>query len=184
MIGRLLKGILLGVLFGGIAAAVLIKGLAITSFAASGGALLAFASALVLGAVLGLVAGKPIWADGAKIEALLKTFFGALLAAGGMFALRKFANVEVDLTKLGLGAGPVADLPALTLPAIAVVLSAFFEVDNTGGEPATPKEGTRARVEGKAPNAKLRAPAPAKARAGEALGGGDDEALAPRKAKK
>ena len=126
MIGRLIKGLILGLLLGGLAAGALVKGLAVTSFAAvgGGGAFLAFAAACVTGVVVGLVAGKPIWASGAWIEALLKAFFGAALAAGGMFALRKFVGIEVDLDKFGLGSGNLADLPVLALPAIATVLSA------------------------------------------------------------
>jgi len=181
MIGRLLKGLILGVLIGGLAAGLLIKGLAVTTFLAAGGGVpfLAFASALVTGAVVGLVAGKPIWAEGAWIEALLKAFFGALLAGGGMFLLRKFVNVEVDLSSLGVGAGNVADLPILALPAIATVLSVFYEVDNTDAPAPVEKAG---RVQGKAASAKLRAPSPSGTK--DAAVDAEEEAAAPRKAKK
>jgi hypothetical protein len=88
----------------------------------------------------GLVAGKPIWASGAKIEAGLKAFFGALLAAGLMFALRQWVHFQPDMAFLMPGVDPVdvhtavvGSVPALALPAVAAVLGGFFELDNTGG---------------------------------------------------
>ena len=179
MLGRLIKGLFLGLVIGGLAAAALSKGLGIATFAVAAGGfpLLAFAAAAVTGAVVGLVAGKPIWADGAWIEALLKTFFGALLAAGGMFLARKFGGIEVDLTKLGLGAGHAGELPVLALPAIATVLSVFFEVDNTDS-PAPAARGGRVAAKGAQGKARVAAPAAAAEL--------DDDAavVAPKKAKK
>jgi len=162
MIGRLVKGLILGLLIGGAGAGLLIKGLGVTSFAVSGGgfAFIAFAAALVTGAVAGLIAGKPIWAEGAWIEGLLKTFFGALLGAGGMFLARKFGTMDFPFPNLGVGTGPIGELPIFALPAIATVLSVFYELDNTDA----PTEGKAAggaagaRVAGKAA-AKVRAPA-------------------------
>ena len=48
------------------------------------------------GVLTGLIAGKPIWAKGGGIEAGIKAFFGALLAAGGMYAVRTWFHMEVD----------------------------------------------------------------------------------------
>ena len=153
MLGRFLKGVILGLVIGGLAAGCLIKWLSIDSFAVETTPLLAYVAALVTGAVVGLVAGKPIWARGAGIEALLKTFFGALLGAGGMFLLRKFADFPfpLDLTRFGLAAGKTADLVYVALPAVATVLSVLFELDNTdppaekgprvAGKPAVAKAG-------------------------------------------
>lgn len=132
MLKRLLVGLLLGLVIGGAIAATLIKGLAIGVFAdGAGGAALAYLFAAVTGVVIGLVAGKPIWASGGQIEAGLKAFFGALLGAGAMFALRRFVTAHVDLSSLGAGAGAMGELPAVTLPIIAAVLGGFYEVDNT-----------------------------------------------------
>jgi hypothetical protein len=179
MIGRLLKGLVLGLIIGAIAAAVLVKGLGVLSFAATGAPLLAYIAALATGAVVGLVAGKPIWAEGAWIEALLKTFFGALLGAGAMFLLRKFAGVEVDLSKLGAGTGKAGELVVLTLPVIAMVLSAFYEVDNTDGPAPAAGAGKQGRVAGKTPAAKLGAPA--SSRSMDVDGDGELSASAGRK---
>jgi hypothetical protein len=158
MIKRLIVGLLLGAVIGAAAAAMLVQGLGISSFATSGG-ILAYLAAAVTGAVTGLVAGKPIWSADGKIEAGLKSFFGALLALGGMFALRTWAPVDVDLSMLKAGHGHVGDLPAASLPVIAAVLAAFFELDNTSGgassSPDDPKDsraklgaGSKVRVAG------------------------------------
>jgi hypothetical protein len=147
MIGRLIKGLVLGLLIGGLAAGALVKGLAVTGFDSGGFDLLAYLAALVTGAVTGLVAGKPIWAKGAGIEAVLKTVFGAALGAGAMFLLQRFPGPTLDLTKLGLGAAAAGHLVVVAFPALAIVLSVFFELDNTDAPEA---EDKRVRVAGKA----------------------------------
>jgi hypothetical protein len=176
MLGRLLKGLVFGFLIGGLMAGLLIKGLGLTTFVlASGGVpFVAYAAALVTGAVCGLVAGKPIWAEGAWIEGLLKAFFGALLGAGAMFLARKFGGLELSLESLHLGEGPIGQLPITTLPAIATVLSVFYELDNTD----TPEpEGKKVRVPPKSAGGKQRV-ATGKAITEEAEG---EEELAPSK---
>jgi hypothetical protein len=160
MLQRLLLGLVLGVVVGAAVAAALVAGLHVTSFAGGGGALLAYGCAAVTGAVTGLVAGKPIWASGAKVEAGLKAFFGALAAAGAMLALRRWApDSPVDLSRFNAGGpAPLAELPALALPIIAAALGGLFGLDNT----AEPEEGTaRRRVASRsaAPDAGKRAPA-------------------------
>src|SRR5579863_4587293 len=130
MLKRLLSGIVIGLVLGGLAAAALVKGLGMLLFAATGaGTVTAYLAALATGAVVALIAGKPIWAKGAWIEVGLKAFFGSLLAAGGMFALRKWGVTTLNLSSFG--AGPdlptaIGYLPAVALPVIATVLSMFF----------------------------------------------------------
>ena len=173
MLGRLIKGLLFGLVLGGVVAAVLVRGLGMNpSF--EGAAAFAYLSAIATGAVAGLLAGKPIWAEGAWIEGILKTVFGAGLAALGMFLLRKFVGFPVDLSAFGAGQGPAGELAFTTLPAIAVVLSSFFELDNTS-EPAEKSEAKGAP--------KLRAPTrQAKDEADEA--GAEEPASARARAKK
>ncbi len=134
MIRRLFVGLVLGLILGGLVAAGLVAGLRVPLFVGGGGALLAYLAAALTGTLTGLFAGKPIW-SGARVEAGLKAFFGALLGVGLMFALREWgAGFRLDLSALGAGgAGSVGDLPAASLPLIAAVLGAFFELDNTGG---------------------------------------------------
>jgi hypothetical protein len=147
MLKRLMVGILIGLVVGGIAAAAVIKGLGTVFFTATtGGTLIAYVAALATGAFVALVAGKPVWAKGAWIEVGLKAFFGSLLAAGGMFALRKWGLTAINLTSFGGGAGALGYLPAAALPIIATVLSIFFEIDNTDA----PEEQAPAKAAGKA----------------------------------
>jgi hypothetical protein len=134
VIGRLFKGLFVGLVLGGVLGAVAVKALGVTVM----GTLMAYLLALVLGALTGLVAGKPIWAAGAKVEAGLKAFAGALLAAGGMFALRHWVGWSVDLTALGAGSGTLGELSATSLPLISAVLAMLFELDNTGESAAAP----------------------------------------------
>ncbi|HEY5240387.1 MAG TPA: hypothetical protein VIJ22_02935 [Polyangiaceae bacterium] len=143
MLRRLLIGLILGVIVGGLAAAALVAGLHMPLFAAdTGGTVLAYLAAAVTGVLTGLVAGKPIWASGAKIEAGLKAFFGALIAAGLMFALRRWGLVPAPdvaflmpgATSAAVQAAFIGDVPALALPAVAAVLGGFFELDNTGND--------------------------------------------------
>jgi hypothetical protein len=128
MLKRLIVGLILGTVIGAVVAAVLVQGLGMAMFS---NAVFAYLAAAATGVVTGLVAGKPIWAADGKIEAGLKAFFGILLGLGGMFALRTWANVHVDLTALQAGAGPLGYLPAASLPLIAGVLAAFYEIDNS-----------------------------------------------------
>jgi hypothetical protein len=144
MLKRLFVGLILGVLLGGIVGFALVQGIGL-SFAGNGAPLSYFVAA-VLGAITGLVAGKPIWAQDAKIEAGLKSFFGALLALGGMFAIRRWLNVQVDLTALKAGSGALGDLPVASLPLLAGVLSALFELDNTDEADKAEGEPKRVRV--------------------------------------
>jgi hypothetical protein len=127
MIRRLLVGLVLGALVGAVVAAAFIKGLGILAF----GTVLALAAGAATGALVGLVTGKPIWASGAKIEAGLKAFAGAVLGVIAMLLARRFLNQEIDLSQFGAGAGSIGELPATALPIVAGVLGAFYEVDNT-----------------------------------------------------
>jgi hypothetical protein len=134
MVRRLVVGLVVGLVIGGLLAAGLIFGLKWTAFMGTAGGLLAYLSAVVTGVLTGLVAGKPIWASEARIEAGLKAVFGALIAAGVMFVLRRWGGPwTLDLSAFGAGGpGAVGQLPAVSLPLIGAVLGALFELDNTG----------------------------------------------------
>jgi hypothetical protein len=166
MVRRLLIGLVLGLIVGGLAATALVAGLHVTMFdAGAGGVALAYLAAALTGVLTGLVAGKPIWASGAKIEAGLKAFFGALVAAGLMFAVRRWITPSVNLDSLGAGAGPIGDLPAASLPLVAALLGGFFELDNTGGPDQEAALKTRKRVAEE--KASGRVPIPGKNRVAE-----------------
>lgn len=128
MLKRLIVGLILGTVIGAVVAAVLVQGLGMVLFA---NAAFAYLAAAATGVTTGLVAGKPIWSADGKIEAGLKAFFGVLLALGGMFALRTWANVHLDLSMLKAGEGALGSLPAASLPILAAVLAGFYEIDNS-----------------------------------------------------
>jgi hypothetical protein len=150
MLRRLLIGLVLGLIVGGALAAALVAGLGLPTFASIApglsdgfGSAIAYLAAAITGVLTGLVAGKPIWTSGAKVEAGLKALFGALIGAGLMFALRRWAgSLTVDLPAIGArGQTAVGDLPAVSLPLLAAVLGGFFELDNTGGNDEAGKNG-------------------------------------------
>jgi hypothetical protein len=157
MLKRLFVGLFLGALVGAILAAVLVQGLGVMSFDASTlGAAGAYLAAALTGVLTGLIAGKPIWSADGKIEAGLKAFFGALIALGGMFVLRQWVRVEVDLTALKASSGPaeIGQLPAVSLPIIAAVLGGFFELDNTDSDKE--KKGEEAGTTSASSSSKVR----------------------------
>jgi hypothetical protein len=137
MVKRLVVGLLIGLVVGLVLAVGVVKGLGMAVLDGTSGAILAYVGAAITGVLVGFVAGKPIWAQGGKIEAGLKAAFGALLAAGGMFALRRWVGMPLDLSGVGAGAGALGLMPAVTFPLISTVLGILFEVDNT---PPTEKE--------------------------------------------
>lgn len=134
MLRRLIVGLLIGLIVGGILAVGVIKGLGTVAFTGGGGAVLAYVAAALTGVLTGLVAGKPIWSSGAQIEAGLKAIFGALLAAGGMFAIRQWVHLEVpelNLPVVGAMHGEIGQLPLIALPLLGAILGGFYEADNT-----------------------------------------------------
>ncbi len=178
MFRRLLVGLVIGLLVGGVLAAGLVAGLKLTVFAGGTGLVLAYLCAAVAGVATGLFAGKPIWESGAKIEAGLKAFFGALLALGGMFALRQWAGAWVlDLNAVGeLGKGAIGSLPAASLPLISGVLGALFELDNTGDKAGEPKEAAASKSQATPARKRVAAPASAANGKGRAIAAADDAA--------
>jgi hypothetical protein len=146
MFRRLFVGLLVGTVIGVAAAAALVFGLKVTLFDGVAGSFEAYGAALAVGVLAGVIAGKPIWASGAKVEAGLKGVFGALLAAGGMFALRRWAPEVTLPSPLGTGAPvPAGELPA-SLALIGATLGALFELDNTDDGEKAPGALARARV--------------------------------------
>lgn len=166
MFRRLFVGLFLGLLVGGLAAAGFVQGLHVLDFGAGfGGAAFAYLAAAATGVLTGLVAGKPIWAAEAKIEAGLKAFFGALLGAGLLFALRQWGGgLHIPVTAFTPEGHLAGDLPAVALPALAAVLGGFFELDNTPEKDGEGKAGGaagRKRVASSAGNGKTRVAAEA-----------------------
>lgn len=124
----MIVGLVLGIILGGVIAAVLVQGLGMPTFPNPA---FAYLAAAATGVITGLVAGKPIWSADGKIEAGLKAFFGALLGLGAMIALRSWAKVDLDLSMLKAGHEELGKLPAASLPVIAALLAGFYEIDNS-----------------------------------------------------
>jgi hypothetical protein len=144
MLKRASLGLAKGAVVGGLLGLACVYGLGMPVFAAW----LAYLAAVLTGALTGLVAGRPIWIREARIEAGLKAAAGAILAAGAMFAVRRWLALSLDLGALGKGA--VGDLPLASLPLIAAGLAFFFEIDNTGEPEPAVKKKTRVAGDGAA----------------------------------
>ncbi|CAN5803561.1 hypothetical protein BH09MYX1_BH09MYX1_43740 [soil metagenome] len=185
MVKRLVYGLVFGLLVGGALGAAVVKGLGMTAFGVGGaGTALAYVFAGLAGTLVGLVAGKPIWAAGGQVEAALKAGFGAVLAAAMMFAMRRWLHVDLNLGSLGLGpaeATEIGSLPIISLPIAAGILGAFYEADNTpenkDGKKDDKAKGGKADDASKKAGAKVRVADPV-------LDDVDDEVEAPKKAKK
>lgn len=148
MLGRLLIGIVKGLVVGGLLGFGLVKlGMALPS------AVIAYLAAAVTGVVIGLIAGKPIWAKDAKIEAGAKAVVGALLGIGLMAALRHWAMIPLPFSVGALapqGATlTVGGFAMTSLAAIAALLGGFYDADNdsTGEEEGEAKPAAKGRME-------------------------------------
>jgi hypothetical protein len=174
MLKRLILGLVIGAVVGALVAAgaTALLGTALAPM----GPFFAFALAAATGVLTGLVAGKPIWARGGQIEAGLKAFFGALLAAAGMYAVRTWLLVDVDLTIAHAGHDLVGNLPGAALPLIGAVLGGLYELDNTP-EPRDGKANANQKS-GKGPRVA------ANVRVADEASGDEEDAAPPAAAKK
>ena len=127
MLKRLVLGPLKGGLIGALLAAALVWGMNVSVLTG----VLSYLAVTACGFVCGIVAGKPVWAASAKMEALLKALAGGGMAAAIVFVLRRFVRNEVDLGPLG--SGKVLELPLLVLPAVGAILALLFEIDDAVG---------------------------------------------------
>jgi hypothetical protein len=136
MLKRLVTGLGKGLLLGGLLAFAAVRGLGMAAFP---GAAVAYLAAALAGVVAGLIAGRPIWAREAKVEAGLKAVAGAALGAVVLFAVRRWLPYEVDLSAWQAGQGALGSLPVASLPIVSVVLSMLFDLDNTESKSLPPR---------------------------------------------
>jgi hypothetical protein len=149
MLGRLLIGMVKGLVVGGLLGFALVKlGMAVP------GAVIAYLAAALTGVVIGLVAGKPIWAKDARIEAGAKAVVGALLGVGLMAAARQWLMVALPIPVGTLGTLVPEGVPltlggfAMTsLAAIAALLGGFYDADNDAVEEERPQASDAARAQ-------------------------------------
>lgn len=165
MVLRLLIGLVKGLVLGGL----LGFGLAKIGFVVPG-ALVAYLGMAVVGMLVALVAGKPIWAQGSRIEVGMKAAAGALLAPALLYAVRRWITpgLPFDPAVMGLEAtGATLGTFAVTSYAlVAAVIAGFFDADND------PNEKNDEKQAGKGPAQKKRI---ATDQAGEAAAPGEQE---------
>jgi len=150
---RLLVGLIKGILLGGIIGyALSAAGLTLLpAWAAYGGAVL-------VGLLVALVAGKPIWAEDARIEVGAKAVAGAVVAPGLMALVRNFLEMGLPFSPSTLPGVAAADGITLgtfaitSFAIVAAVLAGFFDADNDGTAP--PKLANKNEKETAAPTAK------------------------------
>jgi hypothetical protein len=108
------------------------------------GGVLAFVAYGVVGALVGVVCGKPIWRQETLFTPLLKAIFGFAVGAGLYYGARKLFGGTHLAFATGLGAPdrPLVEIPFLIAPLIGLLYGAFVEVDDSsGGKPGVAKPG-------------------------------------------
>jgi hypothetical protein len=137
MLTRMLSGPVKGLAVGALLAAALVEGLELSALTGAR----SYLAASACGFLTGIVAGKPVWAAAAKTEAVLKAIAGGAMAAGILFALRRFVGVSVSWGPLGTG--KLVELPFAALPGLGALLGLLFEIDDAVGRshesPTRPK---------------------------------------------
>ena len=134
MLARLIMGLVKGLVLGALVG----YGLAAAGMGAPG-ALIAYPVAVVVGVLTALVAGKPIWAKDARIEAGTKAIAAAILAPGLMWLARSYATMGLPFDPSALPgleglAGSELTLGTFAVTSVAMVaalLAGFFDADNS-----------------------------------------------------
>jgi hypothetical protein len=96
-----------------------------------------------IGAVVGLLCGRPIWRQDTIWTSILKAVFGFALGVGATFAGRKWlGGVHIPLAFVpGASDHALPDVPLLFGAAIGMIYGVFVELDDAAG--TTPqKRGT------------------------------------------
>jgi hypothetical protein len=127
MLKRVVLGPIKGGVIGALLAAALVWGMKVSLLTGA----LSYLVVAVCGFVCGILAGRPVWAASAKMEALLKAIAGGGMAAALLFVLRRFVHDAADLGMLG--SGKLLELPLLVLPAVGAILALLFEIDDAVG---------------------------------------------------
>jgi hypothetical protein len=97
-----------------------------------GGGALGFAVYGLVGALVGVICGKPLWRQETLFTPLLKSIFGFAVGAGLFYGARKILGGMHLAVATGLGAPdrPLVDVPFLLAPLIGLIYGAFVEVDD------------------------------------------------------
>jgi hypothetical protein len=129
--------IILGFLKGGLLGAIL--GYA-AGAAGVGGGTMSFALYAVIGGVVGLFCGKPLWRQETIFTPILKAIFGAGVGVGLTFLARKFlGQTVVPIAAIPGAVGhPISEVPALLGPLVGAVYGILVEVDDGGATAPAP----------------------------------------------
>ena len=137
---RLFLGLLKGIVVGGLVG----WGLAATGLAAPA---FAYVAAALVGILVAMVAGKPVWAKDARIQIYLKMAAGALLGPGLLFLTRKFLTIGLPFeTSLlpGVAAAPGVSIGMFAVTSLALVgavLAGFYDADNSAEDGNSSAQG-------------------------------------------
>ena len=142
MLGRLLLGLIKGVLVLGAVGSAFVLGLGQASVSFP----VAYAAGAAAAVLMALIGGKALWKQGALLEAALRTVLGVAVSFGLMWASMKYIGIPQSL--LGkLGGATVEPVSLAYLGFVVVPLALLFELDNTPApaEPAKVRLATSAR---------------------------------------
>lgn len=134
---RLLVGMLKGLVLGGLV------GYGLTAGGLTAG-WLAYVAAAVVGMLVALIAGKPIWAKDARIEVGMKVAAGAVLAPLAMWGVRSFLTMGLPfdpstlpgLESVSASSATLGTFFVTSLAIIGGVLAGFYDADNQPGSGA------------------------------------------------
>jgi hypothetical protein len=134
--------LVLGILKGGAIGAALGWGALKLGISGGAGAGLTYA---VIGALVGLVCGKPFWRQETLWTSILKGLFGLGAGIGLFYLSRKLlGGAHVGFAaSLGVPTDrPLVEIPLLLGPIVGAIPAIFFEVDDaSGGAPDKPGKG-------------------------------------------
>ena len=101
---------------------------------------LAVAAFGAIGALVGVLGGKPLWRQETIWTSIIKAVVGAGLSIGLYFGAHKLLGSTHLAFATGLGAPdqPFVDLPFLLGPVIGALYGIFVEVDDGGGNAPAP----------------------------------------------
>lgn len=104
------------------------------------GGFLAVVTYAVIGALAGIVSGRPPWRQDTIWTTALKGIFGALVGGGLYWGAGKlFGGAHLAFAgRLGLPDRPLVEVPALLGPLIGGLWGIFVEIDDSVGDKAKP----------------------------------------------
>jgi hypothetical protein len=89
----------------------------------------------IIGALVGILGGRPPWRQETIWTPLLKGIFGVVVGVGLYWVAHKFLyNTRLDLAvKLGAPDKPIVDVPVVLGPMIGALWGILVELDDSGG---------------------------------------------------